>query len=53
MLDVVVLGAVAVVAEVAAVCAETWIANRMVIANSTMRRDIVRKAIAALVFRKK
>lgn len=45
--DVVVFGAVAVVAEVAAVCAETWMANRMAIARSTKRRDIVRKAISA------
>jgi hypothetical protein len=44
----VVLGAVAVVAEDAAVCAETWMANRMVMARSTKRRDIVRKAMTAL-----
>jgi hypothetical protein len=44
--DVVVLGAVAVVAEVAAVCAETWRANKMVIARSTKRRDMLRNAIA-------
>jgi hypothetical protein len=43
----VVLGAVAVVADVAAVCAETWMANMMVIARSMKRRDMVRKAISA------
>ena len=43
--DVVVLGAVETVAEDAAVCAETWMAERSVIARSTSRRDIARKAM--------
>lgn len=43
--EVVVLGAVVAVTEDAAVCAETWMAERSVMARSTSRREIARKAI--------
>jgi len=42
---VVVRGAVVAVTEDAAVCAETWMAERSVMARSTKRRDIVWRAI--------
>lgn len=44
--DVVVRGAVVTVADDAAVCAETWMAERSVMARRTRRRDIERKAMA-------
>lgn len=43
--DVVVRGAVVTVAEEAAVWAETWMAERRVMASRRRRRDIVRKAM--------
>ena len=46
---VVVRGAVVTVAEDAAVCAETWMAERSVMARSTKRRDIALRAISTFV----
>ena len=48
LVEAVVRGAVTVVGEVAAVCAETWMAERIVIASKMQRRDIARKAMTAI-----